>query len=370
MTGSDTYNAILGNLPKREGPTFRGMSLGEIQWQAAKQKAQELSDESKKKRENDALRGQALTYDEVAELEHPGSTTSPTSKMSPNPVLPDNNPALAGVNVQQDAAGAASQEDTGVPKYDSYAKMLEFLEANQKMDADADKRAKRRELFAAIGDGISALASMYQATKGAPPVYQHGNDMSEVMRQRYDRMIAQRKADSDKYMNYLKVLAAKEAAEEQRDHRQQMAEYRQQQMAETERTHRENEEIKRRQVEIRQQVADAQVKAAEARQGKDEAQARYWDAYAAYRAQGMDDNHAKAMAQIAKTNAQAANVGAPTTTTSTRYDKDGNKTGTTVTTRKRGGGGTRKSSGGGSGKSKRGGGGGKGTYSGFSIHKK
>jgi hypothetical protein len=95
---------------------------------------------------------------------------------------------------------------------DSYDKMLEFLRARQQVDADADKRARRREMFAAIGDGISAISSLYQTTKGAPVTYTPGKDMSEVMRQRYDRYLAQRKANEDKYLNYLKVQAARDNA--------------------------------------------------------------------------------------------------------------------------------------------------------------
>ena len=107
------------------------------------------------------------------------------------------------------------------PVLDSYDKMLQYLEANRRVEADADRRAKRREMFAAIGDGISALSSMYQTTKGAPVTYTQGDDMSKVMRDRYDRMIAERKANSDKYLNYLKVQAAKEQNEATKAYRQQ-----------------------------------------------------------------------------------------------------------------------------------------------------
>ena len=107
---------------------------------------------------------------------------------------------------------------------DSYDKMLEYMRANQVADADAAGRARRRELMAAIGDGISAVSSLYQTTKGAPVTYTPGADMSKVMRDRYDRMIAQRKADSDKYLNYLKVQAAKEQNEAMKAYRQQQLE--------------------------------------------------------------------------------------------------------------------------------------------------
>lgn len=125
-------------------------------------------------------------------------------------------------DVDEDAnAGQASAHGTtqAVPQLDSYDKMLEYMRANQVADADAAGRARRRELMAAIGDGISAVSSLYQTTKGAPVTYTPGADMSKVMRDRYDRMIAQRKADSDKYLNYLRVQQAKEQADELREYK-------------------------------------------------------------------------------------------------------------------------------------------------------
>lgn len=115
--------------------------------------------------------------------------------------------------------GALNATDGTAPQLDSYDKMLEYMQANQVADAEADKRARKREMMAAIGDGISAISSLYQTTKGAPVTYAPGADMTKVMRDRYDRMTAQRKADSDKYLNYLKVQQAKEQADELREYK-------------------------------------------------------------------------------------------------------------------------------------------------------
>ena len=114
---------------------------------------------------------------------------------------------------------STTPQDPQAPQLDSYDKMLEYMQANQIADADAAGRARRREMMAAIGDGISAVSSLYQTTKGAPVTYTPGADMSKVMRDRYDRMIAQRKADSDKYLNYLRVQQAKDQADELREYK-------------------------------------------------------------------------------------------------------------------------------------------------------
>lgn len=118
-----------------------------------------------------------------------------------------------------DTAGDNTVVQQDAPQLDSYDKMLEYMQANQIADADAENRARKREMFAAIGDGISAISSLYQTTKGAPVTYTPGADMTKVMRDRYDRMIAQRKADSDKYLNYLRVQQAKDQADELREYK-------------------------------------------------------------------------------------------------------------------------------------------------------
>jgi hypothetical protein len=120
--------------------------------------------------------------------------------------------------VTTDGGNTVATQET-VPQLDSYDKMLEYMKATQVADADAAGRARKRELMAAIGDGISAVSSLYQTTKGAPVTYTPGADMTKVMRDRYDRMVAQRKADSDKYLNYLRVQHMKEQADDLREYK-------------------------------------------------------------------------------------------------------------------------------------------------------
>lgn len=215
---------------------------------------------------------------------------------------------MAGANdVDEDADDGRTIANTtaqDAPKVDSYGKMLEFLKGRQQVDADADKRAKRREMMAAIGDGISALSSLYQTTKGAPVTYTPGHDMSEVMRQRYDRYIAQRKADEDKYLNYLKVQHVAEQDKESQEYRRQMAEYRQQQIEEAERTHKANEELKREQLEAKK-TAEENIKAyRQARldmmRAKDPGTVEFFKAKAEALANGWPENEANEAGQIAQ----------------------------------------------------------------------
>jgi hypothetical protein len=254
---------------------------------------------------NEPPHDNSLSYGELRQFQAVGNTDSPTNQMVPNIVAPDKqNPALTGIMPQSkvgtNGGGKAATQGT----VDSYDKMLEFLKARQQVDADADKRARRREMMAAIGDGISALSSLYQTTKGAPVTYAPGHDMSEVMRQRYDRYIAQRKADEDKYLNYLKVQHAAEQDKESQEYRRQMAEYRQQQIEETERTHKANEELKREQLEAKK-TAEENIRAyRQARldmmRAKDPGTVEFFKAKAEALANGWPESEANEAGQIAQ----------------------------------------------------------------------
>ena len=147
--------------------------------------------------------------------------------------------------------GVNNATDETTPQLDSYDKMLEYMQATQVADADADKRARKREMMAAIGDGISALSSLYQTTQGAPVTYNPQADMSKAMRDRYDRMTAQRKADSDKYLNFLKVQAAKEQADELREYKRANQEIRREELQRQKDNDKAREDYRSRNLRIR-----------------------------------------------------------------------------------------------------------------------
>lgn len=71
------------------------------------------------------------------------------------------------------------------------------------------KKQKRNELFAAIGDGISALSNLYFTTRGAPNMYTGKNTMSERVRVRYDKLMKEREAKNAAY--YEGLMKARQA---------------------------------------------------------------------------------------------------------------------------------------------------------------
>lgn len=78
--------------------------------------------------------------------------------------------------------------------------------------AKLERKRKRDELFAAIGDGVSALSNLFFATKGAPNMYDGNRSMSEKTRVRYDRMMKDRDAKrSAWYSGLMKARLADEA---------------------------------------------------------------------------------------------------------------------------------------------------------------
>lgn len=357
MASTDTYNTLMSRFKK---PNRQSMDRQQMQGQvystpgvtAPAKPALTAEDVEKEK---NGTNGEVVQLgDAKPAAENAGATdvratgsqyTDNTGKSDKTGIVDAAKPAMPGLK-QEKIKGLEGVDTT--PKslkewfswYDEQRRRLGL-----ETDADREKREKKEKaerIIAAIGDGVSALAQIHAAGNGAIVNQGTGTSLMEGVAKRHERLRQQRDANDTKLLSYLRERKNQELQEKRL---RQQQEYQQRRNDEIERTHKENEEIKRKQVEIRQQVADAQVNAAKARQSKDEAQAKYWDAYAEYRAQGMDDNHAKAMAQIAKTKAQTANVGTPTTTTSTRYDKDGNVAGRTVTTRKKGGGSGRSSGG-------------------------
>lgn len=303
--------------------------------------------------EKNGTNGEVVQLGDAKPAATPATPEKPVTPTTPATPEAEEKPKISPDALKPAMPGLQQEKVKGLEGVDTSPKSMKewfgwYDEQRRRMgletEADREKRERKEKaerMIAAIGDGVSALAQIHSASKGDVVNPGTGTTLSEGVSKRLERLRQQRDAQENKVLGYLRERRNQEIQEKRL---RQQEEYQQRRNDEIERTHKENEEIKRKQVEIRQQVADAQVNAAKARQSKDEAQAKYWEAYAAYRAQGMDDNHAKAMAQVAKTNAQAANVGA-STTTSTRYDKDGNVAGSTVTTRRRGTG-TGKSSGG------------------------
>lgn len=65
------------------------------------------------------------------------------------------------------------------------------------------KKQRREQIFAAIGDGISALSNLYFTTQYAPNMYSWRNTASQRVKDRWDKLAADRNANMTAYINGL-----------------------------------------------------------------------------------------------------------------------------------------------------------------------
>lgn len=100
-----------------------------------------------------------------------------------------------------------------------YENLIEKLKSKEADYSDEERRKierrkKRDKLFSAIGDGVSALSSLYFTTQYAPPTYDGDKSSTARTNARYDKLLGEFDANKKNYYNsYAKLLAAQAAAE-------------------------------------------------------------------------------------------------------------------------------------------------------------
>lgn len=79
------------------------------------------------------------------------------------------------------------------------------------------KKQKREQIFAAIGDGISSLANLFFTTKGAPNMYTGQNTQSKQVKDRWEKLKADRDAHMKEYMDGLMKAQALDDDKDDKD---------------------------------------------------------------------------------------------------------------------------------------------------------
>lgn len=74
-----------------------------------------------------------------------------------------------------------------------YRELYDTLSATTK---DEEKRDRRNRLFSAIGDGVSALSNLFFTTQYSPNMYDGNATLSGKARERWDKLVAERKANA------------------------------------------------------------------------------------------------------------------------------------------------------------------------------
>ena len=134
------------------------------------------------------------------------------------------------------------------------------------------KREKRAQIFAAIGDGITALSNLFFTTQYAPNMYDGKNTISQANKVRYDKLIKDREEKNTAYFNGL--MRARQADAEDA-HRERS--WQRQLGLDQEARDRYNESITHR--NEREQIADDRYNSEQAyRRGRDEEADRRWQA--------------------------------------------------------------------------------------------
>lgn len=158
------------------------------------------------------------TIDQTLGTPPEGENTPPVLATTPTPAsaAPATTPAAP---VQAPAALMApatpAQDDKQQLAQMSYVDILNKFNPYTPPSAEQlekeKKREKRQQMFAAIGDGISALSNLYFTTQGAPNMYTGKHTMSEKTKERWDKLKAERKDNNTAYFNgYVKARQADE----------------------------------------------------------------------------------------------------------------------------------------------------------------
>lgn len=118
-------------------------------------------------------------------------------------------PGLQHEAVDTMASEAVRERDAGKAKERRRA-ALAFLEMNKPETKEQRQKRERREargrLFAALGDGISAISNLFTARAGAPSVYDHNRGMTAAYDARMERLRQERKAREREYWNAYATL--------------------------------------------------------------------------------------------------------------------------------------------------------------------
>ena len=111
------------------------------------------------------------------------------------------------------------------PQRVSYEEMFRLLNPYKpptQEELEKERKKQRREqIFAAIGDGISALSNLFFTTQYAPNMYRPVETQSEKTKKRWDKLAAERNANMRAYINGL--MRARQADDAYDDNERQWA---------------------------------------------------------------------------------------------------------------------------------------------------
>lgn len=143
------------------------------------------------------------------------SATQPTAAPQPvqqTPTAADMGKAIISTQktaTDIDTAPITPQPEKAMTYTEMYQRLNPFRPPTPEELEAEKKKEKREQLFASIGDGISALSNLYFTTKGAPNAYDPSKSMSAKTKARWDKLRADRDAKMNAYISG--IMASKQA---------------------------------------------------------------------------------------------------------------------------------------------------------------
>ena len=119
----------------------------------------------------------------------PVSSSVPTTPAQPKP--------------KATQAGGGGAPGGGGGYEELFKKLNPYTPPTEEELAKEKKKQKRAQIFAAIGDGVTALANLYFATQYAPNMYDGKNTLSHSNKVRYDKLVKDREEKNTAYFNGL-----------------------------------------------------------------------------------------------------------------------------------------------------------------------
>ena len=204
-------------------------------------------------------------------------------------------PGVAGNN-----AGNAPKQPERITYTDMYKRLNPYPTPTAGQLERERKKKRREQIFAAIGDGISALSNLYFTTQYAPNMYSGRNTASQRTKERWDRLVADRNANMAAYINGL--MKARQADDE---YKAKEREWKRQLGLDKVKAEREKAEDARAEEEEKRkrELHPFEVRTAEGKAKAAESQAKYADDYEASK---VERNKASAGASRASASASYA----------------------------------------------------------------
>lgn len=158
-----------------------------------------------------------MTYDQVKEF---GQTGTISGKA---PSQTNIGPGGVSLNVQPTTKlHGVYRGRPEVMEYDRIISALDRPESDEERKA-REKKERRDALFAAIGDGVSALSNLYFTTKGSPS-FDQSKSLTKAQQEVVDRKRKEREANLAKRLKYLQQQREAELALREQDRKDAAAE--------------------------------------------------------------------------------------------------------------------------------------------------